>query len=386
MNSVIHNPSMKMFQIAEHLQTPCLIYDLPGIIHTIRCYQSDIKNIPSAKLNVALKACYVPEVLKCISSLGVGVDAASPYEYEYAKRFGFPEISATGPSFTGSFFSKLLKENTILDVCSKEQLSNYCKMLPGEKVGLRIRVHYPERLQDNTTFSDNSRFGVSITDPEVHQILKRYDMNLSRIHFHLGQLNSSRLNYLMHYIVEIVNVIDTITTIDFGGGFYSLYANRNQALASFRNIQTQLSNLKLKIRFEPGGAVFGPNGYLVTTIQSIELHHSYYKKDIIQVDSSAWNFAPWIVPKAFSLKEAYKPTRTKEAIIAGNTLYEEDMFGNPKQYKFPVVEVPQNTVVGDKLVITNCGAYTSTNERKFNMLKAIPIYIFDGTQIYRSID
>lgn len=56
------------------------------------------------------------------------------------------------------------------------------------------------------------------------------------------------------------------------------------------------------------------------------------------------------------------PTR-----IAGNTLYENDLFGTNINGVRKIYDMPDLSV-GDVLVVTACGAYTITNSRTFNGL------------------
>lgn len=386
---IIAPPKVKMFQLMDSLPTPFLIYDLPGIKHTIEQYKLDVSLIPNAKLNCALKACYVPEVLKVFVDAGLGADTASPKEYDYARKNDFREISATGPSFSVvSQISTMFEEGTDLDVCSLDQLQFIVNNFPGSNIGLRLRLELPRELDGNDTFANNSRFGVNVTDTRLHSLLEQGSLTVTRIHFHIGQLAPPRFLYELQYALMVAKSISTIQYIDFGGGFYDLYVNRAKARYVFKQVNELVKayniNRSIKFRFEPGAAISGPHGYLVTTIQSIEHSHKYYGYDIVQVDSSAWNFSPWHVPKVFSLdkiRQSVKNNPTRPAILAGNTLYENDFFGGENVLRTPTLDIPEETSIGDKLVVTNFGAYTLTNKRDFNMLGDLPVYLYTGEEV-----
>lgn len=47
----------------------------------------------------------------------------------------------------------------------------------------------------------------------------------------------------------------------------------------------------------------------------------------------------------------------------------------------PTLDIPEETSIGDKLVVTNFGAYTLTNKRDFNMLGDLPVYLYTGEEV-----
>ena len=93
---------------------------------------------------------------------------------------------------------------------------------------------------------------------------------------------------------------------------------------------------------------------------------SYYKHRIITVNASAWNLAPWHNAVAVKVNKE-DGEETEPTIIAGNTLYELDFFGNRSDKPFNLFELGKLNA-NDRLIISMFGGYTFTNARHFNAL------------------
>ena len=90
----------------------------------------------------------------------------------------------------------------------------------------------------------------------------------------------------------------------------------------------------LQFRFEPGAGLIGPFGYLVTTVVSLEHGNRYFGDDLIGLDCSAWNICPWVIPKVYHYQEARRDTEYHQAIVCGNSLYENDFLVKVKRIEF----------------------------------------------------
>lgn len=387
MQPVVLSPTSLLFELSADLATPALVYDFENLAHTLAAYAEDIALVPRAHLNVAVKATHTPELLTFLSNAGLGADVASIRELELAQNVGFTEISATGPSFTSAAqFEVLSNAGVTLDVDSLDQLRAYGEWHPGGDVGLRIRVPLPDQLNTANTFGSNSRFGVTITDPAVRELIAEFSLSLTRLHMHTGQMSPGALVHKVRYTLAVAKAMPTIGLIDLGGGFFDLFASRAAARSALVEVGRLLESWEVEtgrqigLRFEPGGAVLAPHGYLLTKVDAVEHEHPHYRRDIVQVDSSAWNFAPWHKPEVIHLNPEKRSSAISERILAGNTLYENDFFGTPPNAGISTLLVP-DCEVGDVLVLTNSGAYTSTNARDFNLLGRLEEYAFNGSAI-----
>ncbi|MFE6308618.1 diaminopimelate decarboxylase family protein [Nocardiopsis sp. NPDC057823] len=377
-------PSELLFALAEDLPTPALVYDLPGIRAGVRAMARDIALIPDARLNLALKACHTPALLREMAALGLGCDIASPGELDLALAAGFTEVSATGPVFAGADFDLLAGHGITLDCDSLDQLDDYGGRRPGTEVGLRVRVTLPRSLEDTATFAGDSRFGVAPADPGLGEVLERHRLRVTRLHVHTGQMTPASLRYKVRYLLTVAEHLPEVRVIDLGGGFFHLYRDRAQAVAALTDAASQVADWRertgrpVALRFEPGGALLTPYGYLVTRVRSVEEHHPVFGTRVVTLDASAWNLAPWHNrPQVLALHGA---PPTGPALLAGCTLYENDFFGAVPGAARTALEVP-HCRRGDRLVVTATGAYTMTNARWFNRIPPPREHLFDGERM-----
>lgn len=379
---LVSDPPTALFTQALRVGTPALVYDYPGIAASVRRMRQDIAVVPGARLNMAVKACHTPDVLRHLAALGLGGDAASVGELALARDAGFSEITTTGPAFGPTDFAAFRAAGVVVDLDSADQLDVYGYEYPGSDIGLRVRVPLPEALQTNTTFGVNSRFGVSITDPAVHDALRRHGLTLTRLHLHTGQMSPEALVYKTDYTLKIAARFPAVHTIDLGGGFFHLYTHRGRARAAFGRVAEMVRAWQARhgraiaLRFEPGGAVLAAHGYLFTEVRSVAEHHPHYGTRVVTVDSSAWNLAPWHKPTVLAADPAADGGGVEPGLIAGNTLYENDFFATGIHGELSPLTFPRCRP-GDRLVITAAGAYTMTNSRRFNRIPAPEEFAFE---------
>ncbi|AGZ41951.1 diaminopimelate decarboxylase family protein [Actinoplanes friuliensis] len=384
---LVRFPDTAIFRHALELPTPALVYDLKGLRHSVGLLVADVATVAGAQLNVALKACHTVGVLSELAALGLGADVASLGEYNLARAAGFTRITATGPAFTIADAEKLRADGVLVDASSYEQLEALCAAFPGEPVGVRLRVPLPEAIEnEHSTFGAQSRFGLLATDPRLHDLLGRTGNPLVRLHTHTGQMTAEHLVHKTRYLLAVAEAFPDLHTIDLGGGFFSLYAQRSAALGALAAVDRILrqwcerTGRAMTLQFEPGGGVLGPHGYLFVSVLSSERDHPAFGADVVTVDASAWNYAPWHRPVVLPADPDATPGEGRATLLAGNTLYENDFFGTDVRGRRSTFDLAPCTP-GDRLVLTASGAYTSTNKRWFNRIEPPAEWAYDGTGI-----
>jgi diaminopimelate decarboxylase len=384
---LVSAPAPELIDRIGSLASPALLYDFDGLARSIRILTADIATAGSAELNLALKSCHTPRVLAFLAGLGLGADVASMGELELAVAAGFGRITATGPAFTVADLDTLDAHSVVLDASSIEQFEEVCAARPGGAAGLRIRVPLPTAITDQrTTFGENSRFGVLASDRRIAETLARTGARLSRLHTHTGQITPQHQRYKLRYLLTVAQAFPDVVEIDLGGGFFSLYADRRAALAIWSEVRAMLADFErltgrgIHLQVEPGGALLAPHGYLLATVRSAETGHPGLGADLLTVDCSAWNLAPWHRPQVVPLTPPAPDERLRATLIAGNTLYENDFFGTDVLGRRSTFQLPQMRA-GDRLVLTAAGAYTMTNARRFNRLPLPAEYLLTEGRI-----
>lgn len=384
---LVRPPDAQLFRGALALPTPALVYDFDGLRRSIATLAEDVSVIGGAQLNLALKACHTPGVLKELAGLGLGADVASIGEYRLARNAGFTRITATGPSFSLSDAEELRRDGVVVDASSFEQLELLCRAFPGEPAGLRVRVPLPEEIErEHSSFGALSRFGVLMTDPRLHVLLAETGTPLTRVHTHTGQMSPEHLVFKTRYLLAVAEAFPALSTIDLGGGFFSLYASRSRAIAALTTVARMVDQWRertgreMTVQFEPGAGVLGPHGFLFVSVLSVEHDHPGFGADVVTVDASAWNLAPWHRPEVLLADPEAVRTGSRPTLLAGNTLYENDFFGTDVSGTRTTFDAPA-CVAGDRLVLTASGAYTLTNSRRFNRIDPPAEFAYEGGTI-----
>jgi diaminopimelate decarboxylase len=363
-------PPHVLWEIAETLQTPAVIYDISALRHVVREMQGDISVIPGARLNFALKACHTPAILKLLAGFGLGCDVASTGEFLLACQAGFAEISATGPAFSIEDFHAFRSAGVVVDIDSLSQLQVFGERFPSSEVGVRLRIPLAAAVTSDATFGSESRFGMKITDRRLFRIISEHDLKITRMHVHTGQTTPEAALFKIDYLLAAAEILPDVNLINLGGGLFHFYVDRSAARAVLCKIAARLERFRhdtsreIALRFEPGGALMAPCGYLVTEVRAVE-EQSALGQRVVTVDASAWNVAPWHKPQVFILPD--RGGEVLPGLLAGNTLYEHDffgrdIFGRQMPLAFPACRV------GDRALITAFGAYTMTNGRRFNRI------------------
>nr|BAO20196.1 putative diaminopimelate decarboxylase [Sphaerisporangium sp. SANK 60911] len=358
-------------------RTPALLWDLEGLrrhaLHLVEVFGAY-----GIDVNLAMKSCSSVEVVRTLAELGLGADAASVYELEWAREAGFREISACGPGFTVADLPALRATGALLDAVSVRQARAMLSAPGTRRLGLRLRVPMPPALVSPTTKGRDSRFGVELTE-DLADELRSGPAKISRLRVHTGESTSLTLGFRAAYALACARLLGGVDALNLGGGFLRL-ARRPKAL---EEALLQLAPLfeepaaegeRYRVTVEPGGALVADHAYLVTDVLDVEEHPS--RGRLVTVDASAWNVAPWSKVTFHVLGGA---AGSEPATIAGPSLYELDMFthrSDEGRYRFPL----GRCAPGDRLVGTSVGSYTMTNGRSFHGLPLPAQYAVAGPE------
>ncbi len=373
-------PDGKIFELVDQLREPTMIYDLDGIKHTVRVLKEDIELIDNAFLHLAVKAIHNKEMLNHFAHLGLGCDVASVGEYRLVQDSGFRKITTTSPYYSRDSMRTFVENDIVMDLDSMDQLNDFVEMGYSKEVGLRIAIPIPEEMDTIATFGLDSRFGIDFYESkdELIRLKETYDLAISNLHIHTGQSTGASFQFKLKYLLEIASQIDTIKTINLGGGLFYLFHNREETRKLFKEMNLLIRNWenvhgrKLEFIFEPGGALLAGNGYLISEIVSKKVHK---KRNVtmLQCDTSFWNLSPWIRSNPIFLNRSDEVERV---VFVGNTLFEGDSLSDFKEYEVPKVKK------GDKVLFPAFGAYALTNARRFNRLNLPNQYVLIDGEIH----
>jgi len=229
-------------------------------------------------------------------------------------------------------------------------LEEYLKK-ENKKIELLLRM----RLKEYTV-QTGRYFVYGFFSKDINELIPKLKNNLAieklGIHFHRKTQNLSEWN-LIEELEESLSseTWENINYLDIGGGIPIDY--KNVKAETIKDVYKKIVGLKtfvnkknIKLIIEPGRAIAGPSGKLVTTIKNIV-------DENIFVDASVFNCAMDVLVANIKLlvdgelEEGDKDG--KAYVIKGLTPASEDIF----RYRVYL----KNPKVGDKLVFLNAGAY-----------------------------
>lgn len=229
-------------------------------------------------------------------------------------------------------------------------LEEYLKK-ENKKIELLLRM----RLKEYTV-QTGRYFVYGFFSKDINELIPKLKNNLAieklGIHFHRKTQNLSEWN-LIEELEESLSseTWESINYLDIGGGIPIDY--KNVKAETIKDVYKKIVGLKtfvnkknIKLIIEPGRAIAGPSGKLVTTIKNIV-------DENIFIDASVFNCAMDVLVANIKLlvdgelEEGDKDG--KAYVIKGLTPASEDIF----RYRVYL----KNPKVGDKLVFLNAGAY-----------------------------
>jgi len=349
--------------------TPFYLFDESRILKSIICL-NNIKSNININILFPLKSLCTYNIIQLIGSNIEGLAVSSLFEAKYSNDILKlnAQIHFTSPGI------RLDQIDEILDICdyisfnSLSQLNRYSAVCNGKtSIGLRVNPQL-SFIEDHRydPCKMNSKLGVPLD--HLVSVYSENSTSLNQIEGILIHSNceSEDLNELsktvFHIEEKIPELIKKIKWINLGGGY--LFESVED-LIPLKELVTYLNNkYDLEVFFEPGKAIIGKAGYIVSTV--LDMFDSD-DKTIAVLDTTVNH-----MPEVFEYK--YKPEVEGEVedgkysyILAGCTCLAGDVFG---EYSFA-----EPLEIGSKIVFNDMGAYTLVKAHMFNGVNLPDIYV-----------
>lgn len=369
----------------SEITSPAIIYDLAAVTQTIQQLQQDLQTVAHTALYFSVKANRNPEVLRFLADLSLGADVASMVELNAATTAGFKAICATSPGFSAGDVQQLTTAGARVDFSSVSQLRQWCsKRAAGasrQTIGLRLQYWVSEPEQPTSRPRPKSRFGIDPTDPALTALIKRYNLQVTRLHVHAGEPRSAQsVCELFGFLVNALDYFPAVESFNLGGGWtYLFYVRRSQLRQALRAIGKTLDGINrnravpIQLILEPGMLLLLMAGYLVTEVKAVD--QPYPNRLTAVVNASAWNLMSW-TPRWIVGQIPQRLGAEAHHDIAGCTCFEEDYF--VQRHSMSPVEV------GDRIIFNAAGAYVSSMARSLHGLPTPPEWILKQGQLHRA--
>ena len=394
---------LSLDSLADHYQTPLIVYDQEEIEATIHKYQEgfrqglDLSDQAKAddfySISYASKAFSNVYLLRLMADWGLDLDVVSYGELYLALKAGFPadrihfhgnnksleEIKFALQAGIGHFVADSFEEIDRINDLAQDEVDVMVRLNPG----IAVQTHaYIQTGQEDSKFGFSLREGLA--KQAIDKVIACPKLNFIGLHFHLGSqvqdpsvmLETAQLVLDWAHDQEI-----PVQFLNMGGGFSIQYQEEDVAfdvqpgiakLAGAIMDYCQEKDYQLpKLGIEPGRSLVGHTAvtlYEVGTIKQVPGYPSYVSIDGGMSDhirTALYGAEYTILPttKAPS-NSSWKPKQ-----VVGKLCESGDIIGKNKP-------LPQSLQVGDRLAVLATGAYHYSMSSNYNlMLKPAVVFV-----------
>jgi len=353
---------------AASVATPAYLYSFQSIRDKILEIQSAF-SYRAVTVLFATMANDTPEVLKTVSSMGVGACVNSWRHLTAARLAGIPEemIHFTASGVRRDDMERLASTSVTVNLDSLAQIDAWLT-LSGRPFGVRV---------NSSLLRQASQLPVDRLGVAPNEVLSLIDRKRcpTGLHVYAGT-NFCRVQDILPAIdglFEFASNIPGLTYLNLGGGVGIDYKRNGTEfnLSEFgSHVSASAADLNAKrdqpinIFFEPGRSLIGGMGVFVTEVTDIKfLNGTRY----VTVDGSIAVFPrPFHNPdcphfvrpvRKIVAGRTDKPSVWSECYVVGRTTFSRDILAK--------CSLPQNLATGDRLIFEDGGAYCESMMSQF---------------------
>jgi len=291
-----------VLKIAKNNQTPFYLYSAKAIRDNFEQFCRVFKKI-NPLICFSVKSNSNPKILRILKGLGAGADVVSGGELLKVLNAGISPkkivFSGVGKS-TDELKMAIKRKILLINAESYSEIALINKLSKSSKrktsIGLRLNPDIDAKtLGKISTGRAEDKFGLSRKKLlEVCKNLKEFKhIELNSLSVHIGSqiLTDVPFKKTLKVIEEIIRKTKThFKFIDLGGGFGISYSSKEKRI-KLNNYSNLVNKFKKKyncnIIFEPGRAIIGSTGILVSKIQYIK---NSISKSFVIIDAGMNDF------------------------------------------------------------------------------------------------
>ena len=350
--------------------SPALVLDAAAIINTLTRLAS-LRRQCGVNVLYAVKALPFSAVLTMAKPWVDGFSVSSLFEARLAHEIlaGSGGIHLTTPGIRPDEWDEIAGLVTHISFNSLTQHQRYAATAPA-RTAMGLRVNPKLSFVNDVRFDPcrpYSKLGVGIDELWQSSCLDQ----INGLHFH-NVFSATDYTPLIKTLEKLRSYfgkdLSKLDWLNLGGGYLFNQIDNHRP---FIDVVNRLQNdFKLEVYIEPGKAVVGDAGHLVTTVIDSFVSDG---KTIVVLDTSV-NHNPEVFEyqRQPELHE-HDPKGRYSAVLAGCTCLAGDVFG---EYRFQ-----QLPAVGEKLVFKQLGAYSLIKANRFNGYNLPDIYVYRDLQL-----
>lgn len=325
-------------------------------------YQQLKEGLPTnSRICYSIKSNYSSSIISTLQQTGAWFEVSSEHEYNYLHQLSVEpkNIVVNAPVASKEFILQSAKCGSIFHIQNESQwvlIKELANTFPAFVFTLGIRLNY----------STSSRFGLTKTTAKgIGKEAKSIpNIHITTLHVHVCENERSANSFankhafLIHFEEELE--LNTITSLNVGGGFYSempkdLQLQFNEPIPSIEDYLIALNTHKssYSLLIEPGALLVANALDFYTKVVSID---TINEQAIIQVDGSIYDIMPTKSKKQLPFTVFSDNGTTTTGKIVGFTCMEDDILVN---------NFSETIAVGDWVCFSNVGGYAQNLRPNF---------------------
>lgn len=388
-NGVVHAEAVPVTDIAKQFGTPCYVYSKQALTAAYQTFEAGLNNTDHM-ICFAVKANSNLAVLNVFAKLGAGFDIVSGGELARVLAAGGDptKVVFSGVGKTAEEMQQALEAGIFcFNVESASELArlnevagNMGKVAP---VSLRVNPDVDAKTHPYiSTGLKNNKFGVAIEDASdvYKQAAAMPNIAVHGVDCHIGS-QITEIAPFIDALERVLSLVDAlaadgihISHIDVGGGVGITYDDETPpAFQDYtKSILEKLNQKKVKLLFEPGRALVGNAGILLTKVEYLKPTDS---KNFAIVDAAMNDLMRPALYDAYHEIIAAEPKAGEACTyeIVGPICETGDFLGHDRAL---------NIAEGDVLVVKSAGAYAMSMASNYNSRPKAAELMVDGNQTH----
>ena len=388
-NNILHAENVALNNIANEFSTPCYVYSKSALMQAFKSFSAGFKGC-NHLVCFAVKANPNIAILNLFAALGAGFDIVSGGELARVLAAGGDpqKIVFSGVGKSADEMRAALNAGIFcFNVESASELTRLNEVA-GEMgkiapVSLRVNPNVDAKTHPYiSTGLKNNKFGVAFDEAiAVYEAAAAMpNIAVHGVDCHIGS-QITELSPFIEALDLILGLVDKleaknihISHIDVGGGIGITYTDETppEFSAYAKAILAKLTNRNVKLLFEPGRALVGNAGVLLTKVEYLKMGEA---KNFAIVDAAMNDLMRPALYNAYHDIVALKPrtgiVSTYE--IVGPVCETGDFLGHDRKL---------NLQEGDLLAIKSAGAYGMSMASNYNTRARAAEIMVDGDKAY----
>lgn len=388
-NGVLHAENVALTTIAEQYGTPCYVYSKQALTQAFNDFQAGLTNTDHL-ICFAVKANPNLAVLNVFAQLGAGFDIVSGGELARVLAAGGnpQKVVFSGVGKTASEMRAALDAGILcFNVESASELVRLNKVA-GEMgkvapVSLRVNPNVDAKTHPYiSTGLKNNKFGVAFEEAigVYQQAAAMPNIAVHGVDCHIGS-QITQISPFIDALDRVLSLVDAlekhdihIAHIDVGGGIGITYDDETPpAFKQYTQaILAKLQQKQVKLLFEPGRALVGNAGVLLTTVEYLKPTES---KNFAIVDAAMNDLMRPALYDAYHDIVAAQPRAGETTVyeIVGPVCETGDFLGHGRAL---------NLQEDDTLVVKSAGAYAMSMASNYNTRARAAEIMVDGDECH----